>query len=162
MNRYLAIPSAMSLVLFVGLLAKSSFGVSSNSTAPTSVEAATYVSAPLRIEDAEIAVLDQWPTLSEFQWGSRRGPTQSLYATLDLRMTQTSFLGRMGVTARHAKPETTTDVKNGRSTFPIHVDRSTGDVLIFADYQWQDYPTWRDQNLPQYLEVTGWNADAAG
>ena len=162
MNRYLAVPFAMSLVLFVGILAKSSFGDPSSVTPSTNAEPTTFVSSPLRIKDAEIAVLDQWPTLSEFQWGSRRAPTQSLYAALDLRMTQTSFLGCMSVNARHEKPDTTTSVKNGQSIFPVHVDRSTGDVLIFADYQWQDYPMWRDANLPHYMEATGWSTDAAG
>lgn len=179
MNRYLAIPLVFTLISFcVVYCSQSTLGKSNKSdlalNAATVNGSVARSANPVSYDDAKTMILDQWPILEGYRFGSRMMPTQRLYATIgelahlgvDSKEARESpsFLLCLHIVAR-ALPEKAASnltlrhgqsVAAGSNMFPIHVDRYSREVQIFADWQWQEYSSWRDTNLPKYKELAGW------
>ena len=223
MNRYLTIPLGLSFLLFAGVyLSHGSFGQSkqssskSDSTLPSNVsnqqsesrgfedEPKKSESSPLlSFEQARTLVLDGWPTVGFYHWGSRGAPRTSAYAELADAMRRPSrerellaekefngdsnkldafesdttssgegrgpagdascILTSIVIVNYKAKPienegmsfghrTAKVSVLDPRSNFPLHVDRRTKEIKIFANETWQPYDKWRDENLPIFLK----------
>ena len=169
MNRYLALPLALSVICFAGVYSvQNSYGEPAKKT--------VLNKAPLTFDQARAQILDGWPTLDEHAFGSRSMPTQPLYAELQqivwrqqpvISDDANSILTSIRVTAHpgFAKEEATR--VNGKKLIeqhglqhvgwlPLHVDRYTHEVRIFHNRSWRPYEEWQDEYLPIYMEATGW------
>ena len=165
MNRYLVVPLVLSCLLIVGVLC-SKASVGKNATVysiqePTLTEQVEQreqeESELLSLDEIRTLVLDGWPTVPRSAWASRAGPRISSYAELRGGRRAvvelgngSSFLTSLNV------------VENGnRVYFPLHVDRESGEVMIFvgSSGDWVVYAEWRDSYLPKYLKRT--QSDAA-
>ena len=168
MNRYLALPLALSVICFACVYtAQSSYG--------EPAKRAVTNKAPLSFDQARTQILDGWPTLDEHAFGSRSMPSQPLYAELQefvwqtkptLSDDQNSILTSIRVTAWSASKDAK-ERERGQELIknfglqkvgwlPLHVDRLSHEVKIFHNHSWRPYEEWRDEYLPLYLEATGW------
>lgn len=223
MNRYLTIPLGLSFLLFAGAyLSHGSFGQSkqssssSDSTLPSagSIQQSksrgfedepkkSEASPLLSFQQARTLVLDGWPTVGSYHWGSRGTPRVSSYAELadamrpsrerellaekefngdsnELDEFESDDLAASGsgrgsagnasciltsivIINGEANPTQKAGVSfapgpakasvlDQHSTFPLHVDRRTKEIKIFANETWQPYDKWRDENLPVFLK----------
>ena len=193
MNRYLAIPLSLSLVLFAGVyVSHGSLGQikqsssKSDSTLPSTgsnqqSESRGFEDEPKKSESAQLLsfdqartlVLDGWPTISPNKWGSRARPNISACAELAETMRgswrkpelgdASCILTSIVTVNEQAKPgenakvtfwnrPAQVSVLDRRSNFPLHIDRRTKEIKIFANETWQPYDEWRDKNLPIFLK----------
>lgn len=164
MNRYLVVPLVLSCLLFVGVLcSKASVGKSATAYStqePTLTEQDEQQeqeeSELLSLDEIRTLVLDGWPTVPRSAWASRAGPRISSYAEL------TGGRGAVELGNDTSFLTSLTVLENGnRVYFPLHVDRVSGEVMIFAGRRgnWMVYTNWRDGYLPKYLKRT--QSDAA-
>ncbi len=170
MNRYLALPLALSIICFAGVYCsvQRSYG--------EPIKRTITKKSPLSFDQARTQILDGWPTLDEHAFGSRKMPTQQLYAELQefawrnkptLPKDQNSILTSIRISARpmfsiaaDQKRAQETIEKHGLQKnrwLPLHVDRLTHEVKIFHNHSWRPYPEWRDEYLPIYFKATGWD-----
>ena len=159
MNRFLVVPLALSCSLFVGVLyTKTSMG--ENAAAYSTQESTlTEEEEPqeqeagelLSLSEIQTLVLDGWPTVPRSAWASRARPKILSFAELG---------GAREAVKLGNKPSFLTSLivyENGnRVYFPLHVDRASGEVMIFAGGggNWVVYAKWRDSYLPKYLKRT--------
>ena len=175
MNRYMIAPLLATLVVFALVLHHQAQNSGSSSAVGASSHLASLgrhsrgESDLLPYEEAEQRILAQWPSLNPREVFSRRVPTQSLYATLwpdessGVEHAETSFLCTLFINAIPAVADTNQNaemmgvgkVQAASPHFPIHVDRETAKIRIFADSRWQSYATWRDMKVPEYRKLTG-------
>lgn len=163
MNRFLAIPLGLSCLLFAGVFLSESIG-------KTRTSYAVQVSSPqeqellpgeadeqeadtselLTLDQARTLVLDGWPTAGKYAWGSRAAPRVSAFAELQ------EFLWRPREQTQLTDEPcilTSLVVVSGETVyFPIHIDRKTQAIKIFAEQTWKPYTEWRDGYLPGFLE----------
>ncbi|NND95728.1 MAG: hypothetical protein HKN47_00195, partial [Pirellulaceae bacterium] len=135
----------------------------------------------LSYDQTRTFVLDQWPIASRNLIGSRAMPRSSFHATLERMASRelnvgdvddaTSFLCTLRIDAEvfpdwrqlvtypeSARAESQPDDPLlGVNHFPIHVDRTTQAIHIFADQKWQPYSQWRDGNLAKLKRLTNWS-----
>jgi len=147
MNRFVLVPGFVALA---GFLVFCSIGPS---VAPAF---SPSMSSPLTTDQASTLILDGWPVdQGFFDYGSRGEPDQYFFG----RHGQIAGTGNDGgfLTTFDimCKFRIKNDPKLGNKRFPIHINRYSGLVRIFADQQWQSYDDWRENNLPIYYEAAG-------
>ena len=186
MNRYLTIPLVASMFVFVAVLhSNSSTGEPPRTKGQTLTSASSsytrYETKPELIDakQAETLVLDQWP-VSETRFLSRAMPRTTLQADLHFAehaSEDSSFLATLFIRAtlnvQKLEPNNLTfdnvtsdemsmqggmAINRPNTIFPVHIDRYERTVNIFAENQWQPYDQWRDQNLPKFKELTGFES----
>ena len=157
MNRFLAIPLGLSFLLFVAVFCSKSTvgknatfysGATQMETGALQQEQEPESSELLSLEKIRTRVLEGWPTVGQYQWGSRAMPRVSNYAELGIaqaRNTQlddTSCLLTSLIVVR----------ERSRDCYTLYVDRTSSEVKIFADEVWRPYEEWKEGYLPEYLE----------
>ena len=155
MNRFLAIPLSFSFLLFVAVVcSKSTVGKSptsyfgGNQLETGSLQQDPESSELLSLEEIRTHVLEGFPTVGRYQWGSRAMPHVSTYAELRVakgrqELDDTPFLLTSLIVVN----------ENDHDRFPLFVDRTSSDVKIFVDEVWRPYEEWKQSYLPQYLET---------
>ena len=171
MNRYLTVPLVLSFVLFAGVyFSHTSYGQGKQaneslpaSTEPASTEAVLEKKEAesetlLSYNDARTIVLDGWPTVGNYNWGSRAAVRIESYAELGETMMRPlaalqenklgddpSILTSLVLFNIYASP------KDRSEKFPVHIDRQTKVVKIFDNNKWQSYSEWRETKLPVFM-----------
>ena len=172
MNRFLVFPLCISLLGFGVFYAVQPTAATAkvNRMNINRVASKKVAAQPLSVAEVETLVLDGWPTLDPSMRFYRVLPRQKLYAEIGQLAQEGEgqedadyFLCSLYV---HVPSHKIRQVASGglaipRTDFPLHIDRYTGNVQIYDEFQWTDYASWRNEKLPYFKEISGWQEQGA-